>query len=49
MHLLTGFVATLSVTSIYYLWRTYDLVLHERQRRLRQRVAFMLWVMATAD
>ena len=42
-----GAVAALAVTAIYYLWRTYFQVGLLRERTLRRRVAYMLWVMAT--
>ncbi|HEY7309912.1 MAG TPA: hypothetical protein VH643_11180 [Gemmataceae bacterium] len=41
-------MAALAVATLYYLWRAY----HTRQLRecvLRQRVAYMLWVMAGQD
>ena len=39
-------IAALAVASIYYTWRAYtgDLVI--RQRSLRDRVAFLLWMVA---
>ncbi len=41
-----GNVAALAVAMIFYTWRGY-LQLRERRRRvLRERVAYMLWVMA---
>jgi hypothetical protein len=46
MQLLPHFVAALSVTSIYYVWRAYQQVMLQRERRLRERVAYMLWVVA---
>ncbi len=39
-------VAALAVALIFYLWRTYRHLLLRRQRQLRERVAYMLWVMA---
>ncbi len=39
-------VTTLAVTAIYYIWRAYDLSRVYRERTLRERVAYMLWVMA---
>jgi hypothetical protein len=44
--MLCGTAATLAVTSIYYTWRAYHYVLTQRHRSLRERVAYMLWVMA---
>ena len=43
MHLVLGSVATLAVATIYCLWR-FDYF--RRARTLRERVAYMLWVMA---
>ncbi len=46
MHWLLGSVATLAVAIIYCFWRTeYELRLR-RARTLRQRVAYLLWVVA---
>jgi len=43
-------VAALAVASIFYTWRAYRLAQLHRHRTLRERVAYMLWVMAnTAD
>ena len=39
-------VAALAVAVIFYTWRTYATIERKRRRRLRQRVAFMLWAMA---
>ena len=39
-------VAALAVASLYYSWRGYAGHLAHRRRVLRERVAFMLWVMA---
>jgi hypothetical protein len=40
-------VAALAVAGIFYTWRSYhDMMIH-KQRTLRERVAYMLWVMAT--
>jgi hypothetical protein len=36
-------MAALAVATLYYLWRAHY---QTRQRVLRQRVAYMLWVMA---
>jgi hypothetical protein len=38
--------AAFAVALIYYVWRTHQHVLRRRQRQLRERVAYMLWVMA---
>jgi hypothetical protein len=47
MHVITGGVAALAVATIFYIYRGYLGVLLHRQRQLRERVAYMLWVMAT--
>jgi hypothetical protein len=40
-------VAVLTVALIFYVWRTHQTLRQQRrQRLLRQRVAYMLWVMA---
>ncbi|HXG10213.1 MAG TPA: hypothetical protein VNK04_10520 [Gemmataceae bacterium] len=39
-------VPTLAVSAIFYLWRAYHRERLRRERVLRQRVAYMLWVMA---
>lgn len=39
-------MAALSVASLFYTWRTYHDRLILKQRTLRERVAYMLWVMA---
>ncbi len=39
-------VTAMSVALIYSNWRTYQQKNQSRQRKLRERVAYMLWVMA---
>src|SRR5262245_2576699 len=39
-------VPFLSVASIYYVWRGYQAWLARRERLIRNRVAYMLWVAA---
>lgn len=39
-------IAALAVAGLYYSWRGYAHQLLYRQRVLRERVAYMLWVMA---
>jgi hypothetical protein len=47
MALFAPFVPTLAVAAIYCLWyRVYDFHM-QRQRVLRERVAYMLWVAAS--
>jgi hypothetical protein len=40
-------VAALAVAALYYMWRTFDEGRRRRNRAIRERVAYMLWVMAT--
>ena len=47
MHIVYG--AILAVAGVYYVWRAYEEVLERRRRRLRQRLAYMLWVMAQQE
>jgi hypothetical protein len=42
-------LATLSIAQIYNLWQIYQRGLFRRRRAIRERVAFMLWVMAQED
>jgi hypothetical protein len=46
MHLLSLSAPTLAVTFIYCIWQRYALFQFDRERSLRERVAYMLWVMA---
>ncbi len=39
--------AALVVALLYYTWRTFNEVRGRRDRIVRERVAYMLWVMAT--
>jgi hypothetical protein len=39
-------VAVVTVTAIFYVWRAHALAGLGRQRRLRERVAYLLWVAA---
>jgi len=38
---------TLTVTAIYYVWRAYNEIRSRQEFTLRERVSYMLWVMAT--
>jgi hypothetical protein len=38
--------ATFAVVLIYYVWNLHRQMLERRRRKLRERVAYMLWVMA---
>ena len=40
-------LAALAVAVIYYMWRAHDQVRVRKDRAIRERVAYMLWVMAT--
>lgn len=46
MHLVCVNVAALAVAVIFYIWRAYHQVARQRHQLLRERVAYMLWVMA---
>lgn len=41
-----GNVAALAVAMIFYVWRAYHQVRVQQQQTLRERVAYMLWVVA---
>ncbi|MBI2804138.1 MAG: hypothetical protein HYX68_04040 [Planctomycetes bacterium] len=38
--------SALSVAFVFYSWRSYRQKIVEREKRLRERVTYMLWVMA---
>ncbi len=46
MQPLSAYVAALAVAIVFYVWRGYRCVLSRRQRVMRERVAYMLWVVA---
>jgi hypothetical protein len=47
MHMLSSYTATFAVILIYYIWRTYLKVCwRQQQQQLRERVAYMLWMVA---
>ena len=46
MELLCCNVAALAVAFLYYTWRAYHQARRARERVLRERVTYMLWVMA---
>jgi hypothetical protein len=46
MHAMAGSVAALAVASIYYVWKAYFQFQLQRERTLRERVTFMLWIVA---
>ncbi len=41
--------AALAVAVIFYTWRAWQQVHYRRERLLRERVAYMLWVMADRE
>jgi hypothetical protein len=47
MQMFSGTAATLAVATIYCIWRTYFQKRMERERQLRERVTYMLWVLAS--
>ena len=42
-------VAALSVASLFYCWRAHDDKRKQRDKQLRERVTYMLWVMANSQ
>jgi hypothetical protein len=46
MHMICCNVAALSVACLFYVWRSYAAGLVCRERTLRERVTYLLWVMA---
>lgn len=46
MTLIAGPFAALTVASLFYCYREYHTLMQKKNRRLRDRVAYMLWVMA---
>jgi hypothetical protein len=46
MHAMAGSVAALAVASIYYVWKAYFQLQLQRERSLRERVTYMLWIVA---
>jgi hypothetical protein len=47
MELLCCNAAALAVALVYYTWRAYDQARAARQRLLHERVAYLLWVVAS--
>ena len=43
---LVGPIGALAVASIYYTYRDYMLSLQSKEKKLRERVAFLLWSVA---
>jgi hypothetical protein len=46
MHLIFCYVAALAIAALFYLWRDCRHLQSRRERRLRERVTYMLWIMA---
>jgi hypothetical protein len=46
MHMIPCGLAALAVAGLFYTWRAYNDTLLRRDRTLRERVAWMLWVAA---
>jgi hypothetical protein len=46
MHPIVANVAALAVAALFYLWRSHYETRRQRQRLKRQRVAYLLWVIA---
>jgi len=46
MHPIVTNFAALTVATLFYLWRAHAQIRQRRQCLLRQRVAYMLWIMA---
>jgi hypothetical protein len=42
-------IATLAVSTIYILWHAYRQIDVQRNRLMRERIAFMLWTAAMRD
>jgi hypothetical protein len=40
--------SALSVAVLFYSWRSYHQIHETRQKKLRERVTYMLWVMANS-
>jgi len=39
-------IISLTVVCIYYMWRVYHFTQQQRERVLRERIAYLLWTMA---
>jgi hypothetical protein len=46
MEIVSCGLSALAIALIFYSWRDYNFGLLQRQRLLRERVTYMLWVMA---
>jgi hypothetical protein len=46
MHMISCNIAALSMACLIYVWRAYATRLVRRERTLRERVTYVLWVMA---
>ncbi len=47
MQAIYGSITTLAVAMIFCVWRAYAQTEQQRERTLHERVAYLLWVMAT--
>ena len=48
MNVVVCAASALSVAVLFYTWRSYHEKVEQRQKTLRERVTYMLWVMATS-
>ena len=48
MNLIVCAASALSVAVLFYSWRSYHHQLLQQRNKLRERVAYMLWVMANS-
>ena len=48
MNVVVCSLAALSVATIFYCWRAHQEIIQKRQQVLRERVTYMLWVMANS-
>jgi hypothetical protein len=49
MNVVVYSVTALSVAVLFYGWRAYQDTINQRHKQLRERVAYMLWVMANSS
>jgi hypothetical protein len=49
MNLIASPLGALTVASVFYCFREYQAFIERKRRRLCDRVAYMLWVMANGD
>jgi hypothetical protein len=46
MHTFCCNLAALAVASLFYTWRSYHVIARQQERRLRERVCYLLWSVA---